>query len=136
VEKYVSNKTDDNGRAWNYEERKSRGIAYRKFKFKKEKYKTVMELAKEDWLLSTDGVVKALRYNTAKKQFVAKVHYQKGTKELKEHIPVSDDWVIDTYGKEIASKLIDRDEHQEFIKPVNDDGMLTVVKLDERKIIG
>ena len=79
--------------------------------------------------------MKALHYNAAKKQFVAKVHYQKGTKELKEHIPVSDDWVIDTYGKEIASKLIDREEHQEFLKPVNDDGMLTVVKLDERKII-
>jgi len=106
-----------------------------KFMHKREKYDMLIKLAKQEWMLSTDGVVKALRYRAKDKQFVAQVHYKKGTRLLEEKLTVSDDWVIDTYGKEIASKLIDRDKHQEFIKPVNDDGMLTVVKLDERKII-
>ena len=45
-----------------------------------------------------------------------------------------DDWVIDTYGKELANKLIDHEEHQEFIKPVDEDGMLAMLKLDDRNI--
>jgi hypothetical protein len=79
-------------------------------------------------------VVKALRYKAKDKQFVAKVHYKKGTQVMEEQIEVSNDWLIDTYGKELANKLIDCEEHQEFIKPVNEDGMLTILKLDDRKI--
>jgi hypothetical protein len=103
--------------------------------YTKKKYETVIELAKQEWLLSTDGIVKALRYRAKDKQFVAKVHYKKGTKAIEDHMTVSLDWVIDTYGKELAKKLIDREEHQEFVVPVNDNGMLTVLKLDDRKII-
>ena len=61
--------------------------------FMKEKYKKVIELAKEDWLLSTDGMVKALRYDKQVKQFVAKVQYKKGSEVAKEMIRVSDDWI-------------------------------------------
>ena len=102
--------------------------------FKKAKYAKVIALAKEDWLLSTDGVVKALRYKKEDKQFVAKVHYKKGKRVMDEQIAVSDDWVIDTYGKDFVKKLMDREEHSEFIEPVNEDGRPTVLKIDDRKI--
>ena len=115
-------------------DKKKRAIIFAKSQFNKDKYKKIIELAKEDWLLSTDGVVKALRYDKQVKQFVAKVHYKKGNDIKKEHITVSDDWVFDTYGKDIANKLMDRGEHSEFIKPVNEDGRPIVLKLDQRKI--
>jgi hypothetical protein len=47
---------------------------------------------------------------------------------------VTDDWVIDTYGKDIAMKLMDRAEHQEFIEPLNQDGVFARVKLDQTNI--
>ena len=47
---------------------------------------------------------------------------------------VTDDWVIDTYGKDIAGKLMDRAEHQEFIEPLNEDGVFASIKLDQRNI--
>ena len=40
-------------------------------------YNRVMEMAKQEWLLSTDGVVTALRYDIKEKGFVAKIEYQK-----------------------------------------------------------
>jgi uncharacterized protein YhdP len=66
-------------------------------------------MAKQEWLLSTDGVVKALRYDVKEKGFMAKIEYQKkkSTISIRETISVTDDWVIDTYGKDIASKLMD-----------------------------
>ena len=45
--------------------------------YKRDVYKKIIELGKQEWLLSTDGVVKALRYDKNDKQFVAKVHYKK-----------------------------------------------------------
>ena len=66
---------------------------------------------------------------------MAKVHYKKGTEVMEEQIPVEDDWVIDTYGKELAKKLMDREDHSEFIKPpVSEDGRSIVIKVDDRKI--
>jgi hypothetical protein len=120
---------------WNSEEKNKRGQFMAQFAFKKEKYENVIKLAKEEWLLSTDGVVKALRYKAKHKQFVAKVHYRKGTSMVREQeMTVTDDWVIDTYGKELANKLIDHEEHEDFIKPVNEHGMLAMLKLDDRNI--
>ena len=102
-------------RAANKGEKKKRADIIGNAHILEEKYKKVMEFAKEDWILSTDGVVKALRYWKKKDQFVAKVHYKKGTEVMEEQIPVEDDWVIDTYGKELAKKLMDREDHSEFI---------------------
>jgi hypothetical protein len=102
--------------------------------FKTKKYQRVIEFAKEDWLVSTDGVIKALRYDPNKIQFVAKVQYKKQAKVMTEQIAVTDDWVIDTYGKEFVNKLMDRAEHSEFIEPVAEDGRTTVLKLDNRII--
>jgi hypothetical protein len=102
---------------------------------KKAKYEKIMKLAKEEWVLSTDGVVKELRYSASGQQFVAKVHYRRGTTVVEETMKVPDDWVIDTYGKELANKLIDREEHSNFILPVNEEGMLATIQVDERKII-
>ena len=116
---------------WNKAEINERKMIMAKFAFKNEKYEKVIKLAKEEWLLSTDGVVKALRYKAKDKQFVAAVHYKKGTMVKEQEMTVTDNWVIDTYGKELANKLIDHEEHQEFIKPVDEDGMLAMLKLDD-----
>jgi hypothetical protein len=47
---------------------------------------------------------------------------------------VTDDWMIDTCGKDIVRKLLDRTEHQEFIEPLNQDGVFARVNLDQRNI--
>jgi glycine cleavage system protein P-like pyridoxal-binding family len=69
-------------------------------------------------------VVHALRYDKKEKVFVAKVRYKKNDKVVHEHIHVMDDWALDTYGKDIAKKLIDRGEHKEFVKTLNENGLL------------
>jgi hypothetical protein len=118
-----------------FKQKKAKATMIAKFCDTNDKYRRLIQLGKEDWLLSTDGVVMALHYNVKDKHFVAKVHYKTGTKVMQEQITVLDDWVIDTYGKDVASKLIDHDMHQEFIKlPKNEDGTLTVLKLDQRNI--
>jgi hypothetical protein len=65
---------------------------------------------------------------------VAKYHYNKGHKLIEQQMLVTDDWVIDTYGKELAKKIIDREEHDGFIKTVKADGVLAVIPLDPRPI--
>jgi hypothetical protein len=99
-------------------------------------YKSAFEMAKKEWKLSTDGVVRALQYNMKEKGFVAKIEYQKKKSMVLvcETMSVTDDWVIDTYGKDIARKLMDRAEHQEFIKPLNEGAVFARVKLDQRNI--
>ena len=92
------------------DKKEKRQLASR-FLFTKEKYNKVIKLAKEEWLLSNDGVVTALRYNKEENQFVAKVQFQQETDVKSEKIRVSDDWVIDTFGKEVTQKLMDRGNH-------------------------
>jgi hypothetical protein len=123
-------------RKWTKEDRSIRKKQIFEDLYKEKQYKTLFELAKQEWLLSTDGIVKGLRYNVKDKKFVAKVVYEKGCKGkvMEQHMTVSDDWVIDTYGKEIANKLMDRAKHQEFIKAVDADGTHTVLRIDQRKI--
>jgi DNA-dependent RNA polymerase auxiliary subunit epsilon len=69
---------------------------------------------------------------------VAKIEYQKkkSTISVRETMSVAltDDWVIDTYGKDIVRKLMDRAEDQEFIEPLNQEGVFARVKLDQRNI--
>jgi hypothetical protein len=105
------------------------------FYARKDAYETVMKIAKEEWLLSTDGVVKALRYDAKQKQFVAKVSYQQEKKVKEAHMILDDDWVIDAYGKELAKKLIDHGEHEGFLLPLDKDGKLATFKMDDRNII-
>jgi hypothetical protein len=95
---------------------------------KREKYETVIKLTKEEWMLSTDGVVKAFHYRAKDKQFVARVHCKEGTRVVEEQISISDDWVIDMYGKELVKKLIDHDKNDEFIMPVTEEHKITRVK--------
>jgi hypothetical protein len=99
-------------------------------------YKRVIEMAKKEWLISTDGVVKALQYHMKEKGFVAKIEYQKkkSTISIHETIFVTDDWVIDTYERDVARKLMDCAEHQEFIEQLNQNGVFARVKLDQRNI--
>jgi len=49
---------------------------------------------------------------------------------------LTDDWVFDTFGKDIASKLIDRGENEEFVQPLNENGALATVMVDQRRICG
>ena len=112
-----------------------RDLEKRLFYAQKDAYETVMKIAKEEWLLSTDGVVKALRYDAKQKQFVAKVSYQKEKTVKEQHMILADDWVIDTYGKELAKKLIDHGEHEGFLLPLDKDGKLATFKMDDRNII-
>jgi hypothetical protein len=79
--------------------------------WKKQKYERVIKLATEEWVLSTDGAVKSLRYTKKENHFLAKLHYKKGHELIEQQISVTDDWVIDTYGKELAKKLIDQEDH-------------------------
>ena len=44
---------------------------------------------------------------------------------------VTDDWVIDTYGKDFAKKFSDRGEHGEYIQPLREDGKIAKVKVDK-----
>jgi hypothetical protein len=55
-------------------------------------------MTKKEWLLSTDGVVRALQYDMKEKGFGAKIEYQKNksTGLLCETMSVTDDWVINT----------------------------------------
>jgi hypothetical protein len=66
-------------------------------------------MVKKEWLLSSDGVVKALQYNIKEQGFVAKIEYQKkkSTISVHETMSVTDDWVIDIHGKDIVRKLMD-----------------------------
>jgi hypothetical protein len=57
-----------------YDERQKRLFLYGVYA-KERKHEMVIKLAKEEWILSTDGVVKALRYRAKDEQFVARVHY-------------------------------------------------------------
>ena len=59
----------------------------------------------------------------------------KYNKEKEEEMTVSDDWVFDTYGKELTQKLIDCAEHGELLKPKTQKGVVARVPVDNRKII-
>jgi hypothetical protein len=116
------------------EARKKNCIQLEKFHLNRKRYEMIIKLAKEEWLLSTDGVVKALHYNAKEQQFVAKVCYLKGKATKEEIMILADDWVIDVYGKEVVNKLIDHGEHEDFILPMDKDGKLATFKLDNHLI--
>ena len=119
---------------WNEGEKRDRQKKFSDFLKKNQKYETVIKMAKDEWMLATDGVVNGLRYNALEKRFVAKVSYTKDKKVKRIEMAVTDDWVMDTYGKDFAKKLIDRGEHGEYIQPLREDGKFAKVKVDERTI--
>jgi hypothetical protein len=78
-------------------------------------------------------VVKGLRYSD--KKFVAQYHYlEKGGTVMEGSMKVTDDWVFDTYGKEIAQRIINQGEHREFITPLDAKGQLVMVPFDTQKV--
>ena len=64
-------------------------------------------MAQEDWKLLVDGIVTALRYNTIKSHFIAKLNYSNNGIEKTEELIVSVEWVSGMYSPEIMSKLVD-----------------------------
>ena len=73
-------------------------------------------MAQEDWKLLVDGIVTALRYNTVKSHYIAQLNYSNNEIEKTEELIIPVQWVIDMYGPEIMSKLLDRATNNEFVK--------------------
>lgn len=121
---------------WNKQEKKDRANKIAAFLKKNQKYEIMIKVAKEEWLLTNDGVVNGLRYKAKDKAFVARVQYTKSARLVRDEMIVTDDWVIDTYGKDLAKKLMHREENDEFIEPLTEAGMLATVKIDQRGIKG
>ena len=99
-------------------------------------YERAIKLAQDDWKLSIDGIVTALRYNTVNGHFIAKVNYNIDGTEKTEEMMVPVEWVIDVYGPEIMSKLMDRAEHDEFVqfRPNNTNGgRLPLINLETNR---
>ena len=61
--------------------------------------------------------------------------YTKEKKLTTIEMVVTDDWVIDTYGKDLANKLIDCEKHGEYIQPLREDGTFAKVKVDDQTIM-
>jgi hypothetical protein len=120
---------------WTEGEKRDHLEMFENFLKKNHKYETVIRMAKDEWILSTDGLVCGLRYKGLEKRFVAQVKYTKEKKLTTIEMFVTDDWVIDTYGKDLANKLIDREKHCEYIQPLREDGTFAKVKVDDRTIM-
>jgi hypothetical protein len=128
--------TPEKNKHWTPEERKKRNEKLAQMHHENEKYKKMLCMAREEWMLTTDGIVHALSYNPKEKIFVAKVRYTKGEDVKNETMNVTDDWVLDTYGKNIANKVIHCTENESFITSLNQNGELATVKVDDRRICG
>ena len=115
----------------NLEERKNErkeNAGYHKIR---NSYETAIKLATEEWMLSNDGVVTGLRYNRINQQFMARVHYERNGVEAEDRIVVSDDWIIDTYGFHLLTKLMDRRINDEFLKyPLTNERKLSMLRFD------
>jgi hypothetical protein len=99
-------------------------------------YQDAIRWAKDDWKLSTDGVVIGLRYNGTKKQFVAKVNYTSNGMDKEEYLIVDDDWIVDVYGHEVMSKLMDRGSNDDFVLcPKSKEKTLAMVHLDGEQLV-
>jgi ribosomal protein L2 len=99
-------------------------------------YENAIRLAQEDWKLSIDGIVTALRYNATKQHFIAKVNYTKDGSEKEEKMIIDDDWIVDVYGYKIMSKLVDRGSNLDFIQcPKTKRGTLAMVHIDGEKTV-
>ena len=70
-------------------------------------YQWAITLAQEDWKLLVDGIVTALRYNTIKSHFIAKLNYSNNGIKKTEELIIPVEWVSDVYGPEVMSKLVD-----------------------------
>ena len=115
----------------NLEERRNKRKDKACFLKKKKTYETAIKLATEEWMLSNDGVVTGLRYNRMNQQFMARVSYERNGVDTEDRIVVSDDWIIDTYGFHVLTKLMDRRMNDEFLKyPLTNDRKLYMLRFD------
>ena len=64
----------------------------------KDSYHTVINLALQEYALSTDGIVKALRFDHIQDKFIAKVIYVDTRENLQDYVMhVTNEWVLDTF---------------------------------------
>jgi hypothetical protein len=116
----------------NKEERKKGWKEHYLYRQTKNSYEMAIQFATEDWMLANDGVVTGLRYNGKKQEFLAKVNYTRDGDEKEEQIVVSDEWIIETYGSHLFTKLMDRRLNHEFLKyPPSKKGKLAMVRLGD-----
>ena len=94
-------------------------------------------LTRQSFLTSMDGVVTALRYDEKENKFIVMVKYIDMSNNIQEiALIVADGWVLDTYGKWIMRKLIDRAENNRFLlPPKNAQGSLPIIKINEDKVV-
>ena len=68
----------------------------------KKAYDTVIDLAIKEYAISTDGVVKALRYNAREDKFMAKVSYIDTLDQVQENVMhVTNEWCWTLMGKHL-----------------------------------
>jgi hypothetical protein len=98
---------------------------------------------------NTNGVVVGLCYDDKRKIFWAKAKYEQekeddnededddnGMKVVVETFPVSDEWVFDNYGQDVAAKLIDRSLHRSFMEfPWTTEKEMGTFMLETKKIV-
>ena len=103
----------------------------------KKAYETVIDLALKEYALSTDGVVKAMRFDASQEKFMAKVIYVDTHDQVQENVMhVTNEWVLDTYGETLMKKLMDRAQNNQFLlPPTNQQGSLATVKINDDKVV-
>ena len=108
-----------------------------KFLLMKKKYNACIAAAKEDWILSKDGVVNGLCYNPRRCEYVASVKYMDENnvqKESEMRVPFA--WVVDEYGPVLANKLRDVAENNYFMKtPLDTNGHATYFQHEGKDIV-
>ena len=108
------------------------------YNIRKTKYNKCIAAAKEDWILSKDGVVNGLSYNPRTCEFEASVQYLDENKMQKEaEMMVEPEWVIDEYGgAPFANKLIDAAENDNFLMiPCDENGHVTYCQYEGQVIV-
>ena len=106
--------------------------------FKKRAYRKVIHYGIEEYVVSTDRVVKALRYNEKGDKFLATVKYIDSSNTPQETvINVMNEWVLNTYRERVMKKLMDRAENHHFLllPPTNTQGTLATIKINEDKVV-
>ena len=83
----------------------------------KNKYNKCIATAKEDWILSKDGVVNRLCYNPKRCEYEATIKYMDENNVQKEaEMMVSYAWIVKEYGVVLAKKLRDVAENNYFLE--------------------
>ena len=104
---------------------------------KKRAYKKVIDYRVEEYAVSTDRVVKALRFDVKDEKFLAMVKYIDLSDHAQENvIHAMNEWVLDSYGETLMKMLVDRAENKQFLLPPTDaQGTPATIKINNDKVV-